>query len=242
LAIGYIWLINAWILFAEDLPRTRPQDGVLATIWDLATAMGTTATLVAVTFSAYIIGSILEVDPQAKIVLLLTPIFFPWRYKDDPRRAYFEAEYTLLPKNTKTDLRKYIREAQRHQSFDDTPKDISGDVISEVPQIATRLQVINSELYGRYDRLLAEASIRINLAIPLMVLLVLVIGQSHLAAWQRLLLAAAAFGVSYLMARKGVTKIVAARDVVIQALLSLDEVRSRRIDETRSGSSFRAAR
>jgi hypothetical protein len=105
------------------------------------------------------------------------------------------------------------------------------DVVSEIPQIATRLQVTHSELYGRYDRLLAEASLRINLAIPIVVLLMLFIWHAHLAAWQRLSLTVAAVGVGYLVARKGLTKIVAARDVVIQALISVDEVRSRRIDE-----------
>src|SRR6266511_1379052 len=242
LAIGYVWLMNAWILFAEDLPRTRPQDGELAAIWDLATAVGITATLAAVTFSAFIIGSILEIDPQGSIVQLLTTIFFPWRYKDDRRRigkGKFQIEYSLLAVNTKEDLKDNIKD-----NIKDTTKPVDTqklvdttfwEVMSEIPQIATRLQVTNSELYGRYDRLLAEASVRINLAIPVVVLLILLIWQAHLAAWQRLSLTAAAVGVGYLVARKGFTKIVAARDVVIQALLSIDGVRSRRIDELLKG-------
>jgi hypothetical protein len=235
LAIGYLWLINAWILFAEDLPKTRPQDGELvAAIWDLAASVGITATLAAVTFGAFIIGSILEVDPQGSIVQLLTPIFLPRTFQDDRRKTgkgKFQFEYRLLPVNTTKDLSKYIEDEKR------------GDttfwlVMSELPQIATRLQVANSEVYGRYDRLFAEASVRINLAIPLVVLLMLLIWQAHLDAWQRLSLTAAALGVGYLMARKGFTKIVAARDVVIQALISVDEVRSRRLDERTTKSSW----
>jgi hypothetical protein len=241
LAIGYLWLINAWILFAEDLPKTRPQDGELvAAIWDLAAAVGITATLAAVTFGAFIIGSILEVDPQGSIVQLLTPIFFPRTFQDDRRKTgkgKFQFEYRLLPVNTTKDLSKYIEDEKRGDTTE------SGDttfwlVMSELPQIATRLQVANSEVYGRYDRLFAEASVRINLAIPLVVLLMLLIWQAHLDAWQRLSLTAAALGVGYLMARKGFTKIVAARDVVIQALISVDEVRSRRLDERTTKSSW----
>jgi hypothetical protein len=37
-------------------------------------------------------------------------------------------------------------------------------VLDELPQLATRLLVKNSELYGRYDRLMAEAAFRINVS------------------------------------------------------------------------------
>jgi hypothetical protein len=50
----------------------------------------------------------------------------------------------------------------------------------ELPQIATRLQVSNAELFNKYDRLLAEASLRINAPLPLTLLSILVIWQSNL--------------------------------------------------------------
>lgn len=63
LACGYMWLIAAWLAFANYLPHTRPNAGITASIWDLGGHVGKAATLAAVTFAAYLIGAILEFDP-----------------------------------------------------------------------------------------------------------------------------------------------------------------------------------
>ena len=44
-------------------------------------------------------------------------------------------------------------------------------VLDEMPQLATRLLVRNTALYGRYDRFTAEAAFRINVSIPLVFLI-----------------------------------------------------------------------
>ena len=63
LACGYMWLVAAWLAFADHLPRTRPSAGMAASIWDLGGHLGKAAVLAAITFAAYLIGAVLEFDP-----------------------------------------------------------------------------------------------------------------------------------------------------------------------------------
>ena len=258
LAIGFVWLVNAWIIFAEDLPRSRPQSGQIAALWDLGAAVGATIVLSAVAFAAYIIGSFLEINPQGEVAQRTFNAF-------SLRRPY------LLSYNTVRDLIGYIQKLDLDlKKFSEPALENAKDFISatsrrgrdkrekvpgvnlpgglpdfttpeqlvvfwqvlpEIPQIATRLQVSNADLFGKYDRLLAEASLRINLALPVAVLLLQLIWQGDLSSDQRTSLTLITLGVIFLMARQGVSRIIMARDVIIQALVSIDDVRSRRIEE-----------
>jgi hypothetical protein len=54
---------------------------------------------------------------------------------------------------------------------------------------------------------------------------------ANISSWQRILLALLAVGIGYTIARQGFMRIITARDVIVQALVSIEEVRSRRLDE-----------
>jgi hypothetical protein len=106
-------------------------------------------------------------------------------------------------------------------------------IIGEMPQLASRLLVKNKDLYGKYDRLMAEASVRMNVSIPLTVMLSLAIWLSHFPIGLRLALTVAALGFGYMLMRQGFLRAVSARDVIVQAL-TIGEVQSRHLSPEES--------
>jgi hypothetical protein len=199
----------------------------MAALWDLATVLSEAAVLTAVTFVAYMIGSILEIDPQGRVGQSLSRTVL--------RRGFpSTVQAAMLTTNTGRDLRRYLIRTRLPVHEDEDTFWNSGplqDLLAEIPQIATRLQVNNVELFNKYDRLLAEASLRMNLAFPIILLLMLLVWQNYLTIWLRGLLTITVLVFGYLVLRQGCRKVVEARDVIIQALISLDEVQSRRLDE-----------
>jgi hypothetical protein len=93
------------------------------------------------------------------------------------------------------------------------------DVIGEMQQLASRLLVRNQDLYGRYDRQMAEASLRMNVSIPLTVLLVLGTWLSGLPLWMRIALTLVSLSFGFMLLRQGFLRAISARDVIVQALI-----------------------
>jgi hypothetical protein len=106
-------------------------------------------------------------------------------------------------------------------------------IVEEMQQLASRLLVKNKDLYGKYDRQMAEASLRMNVSIPLTVLLVLVIWLSGLPIWLRLALTVPTLAFGFMLLRQGFLRAVSARDAIVQAL-TIGEVQSRYIPEEES--------
>ena len=102
-------------------------------------------------------------------------------------------------------------------------------VITEMRQLASRLLTKNKDLYGRYDRFVAEAAVRINVSIPLTLLLTLAIWLSGLPTWLQSLLTIAVLVLGIMLLRQGFRRMVSARDVIAQALV-IEEIYSRYID------------
>ncbi|WAZ26962.1 hypothetical protein STRCI_008653 [Streptomyces cinnabarinus] len=61
----------------------------------------------------------------------------------------------------------------------------------ELPDLATRLLIERPEIFDRYDRLLAEASIRINICPPMVALVATLAVRSHVLWWLGLTMCAA---------------------------------------------------
>jgi hypothetical protein len=106
-------------------------------------------------------------------------------------------------------------------------------IVQEMPQLASRLLVKNQDLYGKYDRQMAEASVRMNVSIPLTVLLALAVWLSDLSVWLRVSLTLFAVGFGYMLLRQGFLRAMSARDVVVQALV-IGQVESRYIPSEES--------
>jgi hypothetical protein len=103
---------------------------------------------------------------------------------------------------------------------------IAASVIDEMQQLASRLLVRNQDLYGKYDRQMAEASVRINISVPLTLMLVLAVWLSSLPLWSQVLLTLLSLAFGFMLLRQGFLRAMSARDVIVQAL-AIGEVESR---------------
>jgi hypothetical protein len=154
LTVGYMWLLNLWLLFADDVPRERPSNNdVVAKLFDLGNLVGATVVLAAVSFVAYMIGSLLFVNPEGRLweafwvtVGKISPIqgLLPWR-RD----------------RTSQELSRWM-DRQQEARYE-----------LNIAQLAAKLRVASADLYSDYDRLRSEAELRINVAPPLAVLSIL---------------------------------------------------------------------
>jgi hypothetical protein len=226
-------LVNLYLIFGDHIPRTRPESGAISDLWDPGEAVGSTALFGVVTFGAYLLGSLLEIDPQSDLGKWLAT-------RVRPSREF------LLSRSSIADLLTHVRRngglprgaddniVARIGSIHDVRHaelELVKRISDELPQIATRLHVSNADLYGKYDRLLAEASLRINLTLPLSILFILVIVLSNVGpafVWLAFVITSL---IGVLILRQGVTRLVDGRDVIVQSLVSIDGIQSRSIDD-----------
>ena len=97
-------------------------------------------------------------------------------------------------------------------------EDMSGSSGVETMQaLATKLQASNTELFGRYDRLQAEASLRLNIAVPLATLLELIIWRSPLLFWIKLPLSLVPVALAAILLRQSLLRVRSANQVLILA-------------------------
>ncbi|SNY28212.1 hypothetical protein [Paractinoplanes atraurantiacus] len=220
LATGYLWLLNLWVLFGDRMPRQRPAAGPLAGLWDLAGYAGKGAVLAALTFTAYLVGSLVELNPQRLWAHGGRPELLS-RLRDLFRRGVLkrvravpfsaQAERDLVTYSTE-DLGKVIDSRWAATK-------LIQSVMHEERQLATRLQAQNAELFGRYDRLLAESAFRLNIAPPLVLLLALLSWRSALPAGIQALLIILSLSYGAILVSQAVMRAVQSRDVIAQALV-----------------------
>jgi hypothetical protein len=61
LAAGYLWIVGLWLLIHQHVPKTVGNaTGPIRSLYELGNIVGSTASLAALTFVAYIIGSLLS--------------------------------------------------------------------------------------------------------------------------------------------------------------------------------------
>lgn len=253
LACGYMWLVAAWLAFADHLPRTRPSAGIAASIWDLGGHVGKVAVLAAVTFAAYLIGAVLEFDPirlwRSRGVPSASAVLQSFRFggievefqdlADQNREKSADAASNTVRAGdvnnedkesmTEEDLESIEDLRRRRESFEREQQslertvealreDMSGSSGVETMQaLATKLQARSTELFGRYDRLQAEASLRLNVAVPLATLLELIIWRSPLLFWIKLPLSLVPVALAAILLRQSLLRVRSANQVLIMA-------------------------
>jgi hypothetical protein len=57
LAAGYIWLVNLWLLFGDEIPSEAEAEGVIARLYRLGDLVSEFGTGLAISFVAYLIGT-----------------------------------------------------------------------------------------------------------------------------------------------------------------------------------------
>lgn len=221
LASGYLWLLNAWVIFGEYVPRHQPTAGPIAGLWDLFSYAGKGALFAATTFIAYLVGSFLEVNPQRMWEYGGRPEWLS-RLRDLLRRGDVLSRLRVIPFSVQAerDLVAFSKEdlgviVEGQAAATDMMK----RVMYEERQLATRLQAQNFDLFGRYDRLLSESSFRLNIAPPLVLLLILIVWLSPLTLIASLMLTALCLGYGALLFSQAVARAVQSRDVIAQALV-----------------------
>jgi hypothetical protein len=75
LAAGYLWLVGAGLYFHDKIPARAHATGLWAQLHELSVIVGIGPTLAAVSFVAYLIGSILAIDivVPTRFILSLGP-------------------------------------------------------------------------------------------------------------------------------------------------------------------------
>jgi hypothetical protein len=154
LATGYLWIVGLWLLIHQHVPRTaRSATGPIRSLYELGNIVGHAAALAALTFVAYIVGSILAFKFGTNTNLLLrirsqAPLVI--------RHYRMITEYVLFASG-------YINAIQltsQLQGFtqpilDNARKYLTFDELSDVPQQGGRSTV----LAARYVRTRRSAEI-----------------------------------------------------------------------------------
>jgi len=203
------------MIFGSDLPRIRPNQGVLGPIWDLGSYIGRPGVLAAVTFAAYLLGSVAELNPLRLWEHGGRP---PWinSILDRARRNGRLDRLRIVPislqaredVNAFTAAELGIEPAPNPKSYR-----MPTVVLYESRQLATRLQAANAELFGRYDRLLAESALRLNIVPPLMILGLAIAWLLPQVFWLRIVLSATCVAFGLTLLRQAVICAIESTDV-----------------------------
>jgi hypothetical protein len=181
LAVGYLWLLCAWLAWGEHFPRLNTNDdGVVANLFDLHDRLGDAVGLAAVSFTAYVLGVLLTLPIEGGMALGLLGRWLP-----SPGASIADFEYSKYVQTLHADAREAITRAVRRGAMSASEASSMTERLNQAPDkdgslktvqpfrkadMRVRLLVANQELYGEYDRLASEAAFRVNVAAPLLVL------------------------------------------------------------------------
>ena len=163
LAVGYIYLLDLWLIFADYLTR-KASGGVISDVIELRGWLGKGALLAAVSFAAYPIGALNIISPTILLKQILT-----LRLRVSDRFGPFAEP---LPRSFSAALWDLARRQGFGGKFISTSKiqSVAGEAVAQRYDLRTKLLIADKEVYGEYDRLESEAEFRLNVSIPLAVL------------------------------------------------------------------------
>jgi uncharacterized membrane protein len=188
LSAGYLWLLAAWLLVESHVAGRKGATGVLGSLYELGTAAGAVGVAAAVSFIAYLVGSISEElweEPWRRAMLA-------WRR---PRSDAPEAWKTpSLSNDGLRSIQLLVSTASdRIHDVGLKPEDVrwqhampttvtegepTGDMdfwlgrrtIDELGLVGARLMIDAPELFNAADRMRAESELRLAVIPPLGVL------------------------------------------------------------------------
>jgi len=95
LAAGYTWLLSAWLVFYDRLPNRREAHGAVLALYQLTDVVGKPVLLTATSFAAFLIGSMLRIEPATVREILLRALSKHWSrayLRRVPEASIFEYE------------------------------------------------------------------------------------------------------------------------------------------------------
>jgi hypothetical protein len=154
LAVGYIWLIDVWLLFGKAFPSEAEAEGVIEDLYALKGLVSEVGLGIAISFAAYLIG-VLSVAASGWVM-----------------RTYWYQDYELLERWRKVQETALL--AKKGITLRDLPEDwqdrVPITVNDEEILIRARLMADKPTLFGEFDRLRSEGELRSAIVPPLMVL------------------------------------------------------------------------
>ncbi|MFB7545587.1 hypothetical protein ACFC0N_37475 [Streptomyces zaomyceticus] len=226
LAAGYIYVVTLLLLFGEHLPTEEEAPAPLEPFYALVEWAGKPAAFASSIFIAYLLGSMLELSPVAVARLTSGPLL---RAKPTPSGRIMYSS-PLLSRRSMRDLVVYARgrlwPTQQAETLSPEDEDALSEgltkLLSELPELRTRLYAANQDLYGDYDRKAAEASFKVNVGIAGIALSFA--ARAVLNPWWTLACAA-----MFLLILRGIVADREAKTVLVEALAA-DQVQSPQFD------------
>jgi hypothetical protein len=195
LATGYLWLIGLWLLMHQHVPKNvHEATGPIQSVYQLGALAGTTACLAAVSFVAYVMGSILsfnlrrndlvfvrstEVDgfvnerfmPFSLINRIITPAVGARLYSQlatFTSAALREQSSFLDPEVHAEVLPSSVMPGDHDAAPDELGRAVTrryvAAIIQDLAAVAIQLQAKNRDFWDTYDRQTSEAQFRLGIA------------------------------------------------------------------------------
>jgi hypothetical protein len=209
LATGYLWLIFVWLLVHKQVPTSvATAKGPLKSLYEISDLVGKGAILTAVTFIAYLLGSLLT-KPYSRPVhidskLTDEDLYRGLRTKPSGAEQFFSQDAAqsavvqlisfidsrLLDSKIGFRLHREVLEARRVpviQEDDDPSAPIlnmraayASSIVADFDWIGMQLEAKNRNFWDTYDRKTAEMDFRYSIVWPLAAIIVTISWQSSL--------------------------------------------------------------
>jgi hypothetical protein len=204
LAVGFLWFFTVWLFFGGRLLDQLPVDSpIRANFLDLSNFFGTGAAVAAVSFSAYLFGSVVTFDPDSM------PIRFAGSWVALRKRTDVSLE---LMDHLNRELTKY-GEVRNHP-------EARFDQLLPTDDLRARLLVVSQGMYDEYDRLEAEATFRVNVSIPMVAFAVILSATTPDHAWRTKLATIVLLALAIMIFAQGVRKHRLSQSVLMRAVLA----------------------
>ncbi len=158
-------MLALWLFYGGEKPDRSDAGGLIDRLYDLEGLVSEVGLAVAVSFVAYLVGTLTE---WATTAVLRTRVARGLTWFDEYLRS--QAETAVLEQDADSEL--IGRSLNQIAAEDFTTSDLR----DELAAIRTSLMVDHPVIYDDYDRLRAEAEFRIAILLPLSLLLY-ILGQ-----------------------------------------------------------------
>jgi hypothetical protein len=233
LTAGYAWFLAVWLLFGNSSAMQELGEKLADQFRPLAGSLTPTSATIGITSVAYLVGSLTVVDASNRTLISFLKLYRSGnQHKGSPRidpylnprfhtadvirlMRYYQRNVDLGPPEEvrpeeTTSASEIFRRDREHNDRMDRANYLVGKF--DPAGLAVRLHIANKDLWDQYDRCLAEAELRLTLALPSALLAVGVAFRGEW--WAGALVALISVG----LYRVGVLKSRAANGVLVNCL------------------------
>jgi hypothetical protein len=172
LAVGYLWLLCLWLWWGDTLltlkQQSNTESGPIHSIFELSGALGAGVVLSAVSFVAYLLGTMLLLVFRWNVLSARRSAF----HLD--RLTFIVAWFEFVPLRIHSQpidrLKQQVQEAVRARQPDLGSASITTlvtTVCDQLDAVGIRLQAFDKEMWDTFDRSKAESQFRSGLVAPL---------------------------------------------------------------------------